>query len=86
MAKKGDPRGGRTRGRKTTGSSAQGRSAAAKIEKIQARNEKRRARNADKPGQGEAGNRHIDSLHERDRGPVGTKGQTAPGQSRPGRR
>jgi hypothetical protein len=86
MPKNDDPRQGRVRGRKTTGASGSGRSAAAKSEKIESRNERRKARNADKPGQGEAGNRHIDSIHERDRGPVGTKGHTAPGHSRPGRR
>jgi hypothetical protein len=65
---------------------AAGRNAAGKSEKIIRRNERRRARNEDNPGQGEAGTRHIDSPRESDRGPVGVKGRSAPGQSRPGRR
>jgi hypothetical protein len=81
-----DPRKAPRTGRKTTGASGTGRSAAGKSEKIVRRNEGRRARNEDNPGQGEAGSRHIDSPHERDRGPVGVKGRSAPGQSRPGRR
>lgn len=63
-----------------------GRGAAAKVEGIARRNEQRRARNEDNPGQGEAGGRHIDSATKRDRGPVGVKGRGAPGQSKPGRR
>jgi hypothetical protein len=63
-----------------------GKGSAAKVERITRRKEQRRASNADNPGQGVAGNRHIDSPRERDRGPVGVKGRGAPGQSKPGRR
>lgn len=63
-----------------------GKGSAAKVDQITRRKEERRASNADNPGQGEAGNRHIDSPTERDRGPVGVKGRGAPGHSKPGRR
>ena len=63
-----------------------GKGAAAKVEDITRQNEQRRARNEDNPGQGEAGNRHIDAPTERDRGPIGVEGRGAPGQSKPGRR
>ncbi|HUF66291.1 MAG TPA: hypothetical protein VMM17_10000 [Gemmatimonadaceae bacterium] len=72
--------------RKEGAAQVSGRGAAAKMEGIGRRNAKRRARNEDKPGQGEAGTRHIDAPEERDRGPVGTKGRGAPGHSKPGRR
>lgn len=73
--------------RRTTGEATGiGKNAAGKSEKIIRRNARRRARNEDNPGQGEAGTRHIDSPRESDRGPVGVKGRSAPGQSRPGRR
>jgi len=72
--------------RKEAAAQNRGRGAAAKVEGITRQNEQRRARNEDNPGQGEAGNRHIDSPTERDRGPIGVKGRGAAGQSKPGRR
>lgn len=78
---------GKRTAQKHTGISASSpRDAAGKATKIEKRNEKRRARNADNSGQGEAGGQHIDSPAEKDRGPIGTKGKSAPGQSMPGRR
>lgn len=72
--------------RKEAAAQNRGKGAAAKVDEITRQNEQRRASNEDNPGQGEAGNRHIDSATERDRGPIGVKGRGAAGQSKPGRR
>jgi hypothetical protein len=85
-ARKQDLRAPKGATRKEAAAQVTGRGAAAKIERISRRKESRRAANEDNSGQGEAGNRHIDSPVERDRGPVGVKGRGAPGQSKPGRR
>lgn len=85
-ARKQDLRPPKAATRNEAAAQTRGKGAAAKVERISRRKESRRAANEDNPGQGEAGNRHIDSPVERDRGPVGVKGRGAPGQSKPGRR